>query len=165
MSASARLAAVAESPRAARRQGVILLPISETKGGENMSRENDGAPRRGILLQKWLLVRRAAADGTLGQAGLAVLIVLLDRFRAGDSDCWPSIDTIASDAGVARSTAIRAIGRLVQGAYLEITRGGGRGHSTHYRPRLETVASAPLIGGAEEGETVASAPLITRRKQ
>jgi hypothetical protein len=63
---------------------------------------------------------------------------------------WPSIPTIARDAGLSRSTVIRAIKLLVAtGELLVVKRGGGQTTSTRYRIPLDLLVGASVDNPVE----------------
>jgi hypothetical protein len=66
---------------------------------------------------------------TLGEK--AVVIYLTDMLMDHEL-CWPSLDTIAKETGLPRSTAIRTINSLVKSGVVIRDLGGGRGKSTKY---------------------------------
>jgi len=70
------------------------------------------------LLRKWLIVMAAIRDQRLHGSELRVLTAVLDRMNS-QWRCWPGYGRIASDTGLARRTATRAIDRLVNLGYLE----------------------------------------------
>jgi hypothetical protein len=84
------------------------------------------------LLSRWQCVRAASKDRLIAKADLASLIAVLDRVSHESGLAWPGFGTISKDARVARSTAIRAVGRLVERGYLQ-RESGGQGRSNRYR--------------------------------
>lgn len=92
------------------------------------------------LRSRWLLLGKACGDAELSHADTAVLWQLAER-AGTKGTCWPSLSTIASDAGCDRRTAVRSITRLESRGY--ITRlPGSRTESNRYR-----------IGGGESAPT------------
>lgn len=66
-----------------------------------------------------------------------------------DRIAWPSLRTIATKGGMARSTAQKAVAHLIETGILDvISAGGGRANSIHYRiaarmPRPRNVRFLP----------------------
>jgi biotin operon repressor len=85
----------------------------------------------------WLF-RALAHDGLLpSEKNVAAYLALRFNRKAGGV-AWPSLETIAHDVGVARSTAAKAIDRLKSLGFIEVKSGGGRrnpreGISNQYR--------------------------------
>lgn len=70
------------------------------------------------LLIKWQLLRQAAEDDRLtAPADFRVLIAILDRMNS-ELVAWPGFGKVATDVGIARSTVIESIKRLVNFGYL-----------------------------------------------
>jgi hypothetical protein len=86
------------------------------------------------LLAKWHLMLELGADTRLSRADLVIGLLLLDRHNAAKGYAWPSVDWLASEAQVDRSTATRSVGRLISLSYFTRTSGGGRGRANRYRP-------------------------------
>lgn len=59
---------------------------------------------------------------------------LLDHFNRRTGQCDPSLETLASLAGVNRRTVIRAVSRLVSVGFFRKVRHGGNFHRNHYEP-------------------------------
>jgi len=104
------------------------------------------------LLARWKLVLAASRDARLSRGDVAVLAAILDRMNdAGVA--WPGLGTVATDAGIARRTAVRSVTRLVDLGYLQRA-SGDRTTSNRYRmgtPRDEPV---PRDGLAPRDEPV-----------
>ena len=110
------------------------------------------------LLTSWKLLAAASRDRRLGGAGdLAVFIAIADRINA-EGIAWPSLNRIASDTGLDRSTVVRATRRLTVAGYL-LRRSGDRTSSNQYRlgalaectraskcPSASSGANAPVVG-------------------
>lgn len=100
----------------------------------------------------------------LGHAEMAVVGVLVAH--ANRQGCaWPSTETIAKEAGVARGNVTRAIARLIEAGLLErVKAGGGRGVVSVYRvvdvadEGKNRRAGASESGEAEAGNRRAGAP-------
>lgn len=81
------------------------------------------------------------------------LLVLADAADAETGECWPSYESIAGQAGVTRSTAIRNVRSLMDDGLVEVVdRGGFRTDpatgrqvfvSNVYRVRLEALRAMP----------------------
>jgi hypothetical protein len=84
-----------------------------------------------------------------------VLIALANHADVGGGSCYPSLDRIAHEARASRRHVIRAIQGLEEQGHIVVVRGGGRGHSNHYRLILsEQCPDVPV----SERETVTSEP-------
>ena len=73
---------------------------------------------------------------------------------------WPSVETIADEAGLTRSGAIRAIARCVNSGELEIehTKGGANNTNKYRISYAETVAPTPLLTVAPKLPPTVAAP-------
>ncbi len=60
----------------------------------------------------------SASSGELPHRARAVYMYLRDRAGKGP-DCWPAVNTIASDLQLSRSTVKRALNDLVKAGFLE----------------------------------------------
>jgi len=78
-----------------------------------------------------------------------VLVVHADR----DGIAWPSLETIATLAGIRRTVVIEAIKRLTRLGVITIKRGGGRGRSNTYQ----------LILNSPQAMTVSDDKTVIRR--
>ena len=83
------------------------------------------------LLVRWRLVVDALADQRLAKGDCAALAAILTRCN-DQGEAWPSLGTVAKDAGVSRPTAVRSIRRLVDLGYL-VRQSGTRTTSNRYR--------------------------------
>ena len=94
-------------------------------------------------------------DPKLHAIDLRVAWLLVFQYLNSKSmDAFPSADTLANDLSVSLSTVWRSIKRLTSpNGYFAITKHGGRGHSNHYRPNLETVSALTPF---KEEETVST---------
>ncbi len=93
----------------------------------------------------------------VGTTAAAVYMCLASRADR-DGRCWPSIDTIAQDAGITRRPAQMALAKLVDVGLVEITKGAtpkGASKANVYQlliPRLEGAAnSTGAATSADEG--------------
>ena len=84
---------------------------------------NGGPP--GSFADKFRLIYAAACDSRLSKGGVSVLAVLAWRFNANHGCCWPSMDSIASDAGVDKRTVQRNLDDLEDFGYLHVRRDKG----------------------------------------
>ena len=115
------------------------------------------------LLARWQLLLLAAFDWRLSRADVAALAAILDRIDTRTGEAWPGLSKIASDAQIARSSAIRGIVRLCGLGYLEREQGNhnrsnryrmGQPASSELRPsRKSAPGSEPATQGSSEPET------------
>src|SRR5436305_14972031 len=96
-----------------------------------------------MLAQRALLTTRKT---TLTE--LAFLLHLSINLSRDDDPCWLDAERAAWLLGVSERTVHTVIARLVRcGALVAVRRGGGRGHSTHYRVNLSALPErAPWPG-------------------
>lgn len=90
-----------------------------------------GAAVSGTLLTRWKLIGRAARDARLSRSDVAVLYAVADRIGETGT-AWPSVRTIADDAGADPRTVTRSINRLCGYGYL-FRQSGGFTTSNKYR--------------------------------
>jgi hypothetical protein len=86
------------------------------------------------LIAKWRFALDLSRDHQLSRADLALGLLLLEKYNDAKGFAWPSLDWLAAEAHVDRSTATRSINRLIVFGYFQRTSGGGRGRASHYRP-------------------------------
>ena len=91
------------------------------------------------LLSRWTLLCAATRDARLSRTDCATLGAILDRLD-NSGVCWPSLNKIAEDAQVSRSSAVRSLVSLTGHGYL-LRESGNRTMSNRYRmgtpPRRE----------------------------
>jgi len=76
------------------------------------------------------------------------ILVTLAHFANKDYECYPAIETLSKKCGVNRSTAMRAIKKLVDEKYLETFSRGGDGHGRQTNIyRFSKVAGCNLACG------------------
>jgi hypothetical protein len=97
------------------------------------------------LAAAWALVQRAAADRTIGQAGVSVLMSICSR--SDEQGVSIDRDILAAEANVSHTAVVEAAKRLERAGYVTISPGGGRGVYSHYRPRLDGVKPPGGIAG------------------
>lgn len=89
-------------------------------------------PNHTGLVQRWHLLGAACRDARLSRTDIAVLFVIVDRMDAKTGLSWPGLGTVAKDAGINRSSVVRAVRDLVRLGYL-VRDSGGPGRSNRYR--------------------------------
>lgn len=93
-------------------------------------------------LYKW---RAAIVSSDLPATCRHVALTLsLHMNEEGDS-CFPSVDTTAAETGLSRRAVQLNITRLVDGQWLKLHRGGGRGRSNRYVAVLPPASVAPVV--------------------
>lgn len=75
--------------------------------------------------------RWAIRDAPIDTTAKTVAWALATRMN-GAGECWPSKAQIAADTGLGKRTVDRAMRRLELAGFVEVRRGGGRGHSNRY---------------------------------
>jgi hypothetical protein len=88
------------------------------------------------LVAKWRFALDLSRDHRLSRADLVIGLLLLDKYNEAKGFAWPSLEWLAAEAHVDRSTATRSVGRLISLGYFQRTSGGGRGRASHYSPRF-----------------------------
>jgi AraC-like DNA-binding protein len=94
------------------------------------------------------------ASGVALGNGEKLVLFGLARFAGNDgSDCFPSLETIATVAGMDRRTVMRCLDSLVGSGRVSVEHGGGRGRANRYRLHLEqkTGAQRPPLKGVNGG--------------
>ena len=102
-----------------------------------------------------------------------VMVALANRANERNV-CWPSLDRIADESGMAKRTAQRTIDKLVERTLVsKLSKGNGRGNSTAYRLNLDLEQlPTELILGSEtwsechplEEETVSEMPPLSEER-
>ena len=102
-------------------------------------------------------VRDARHPLVRGQCKL-VLILLASRMNTLDDEAWPTIDTLAEDAGIGQTITKRAIAELVAAGVLvrRVTK-TKTGRRNHYR-----IAFNVLLGSTVDQSHVRPTPSVTR---
>jgi hypothetical protein len=94
------------------------------------------------------------AASTLKTGARCVYLAL--QVRTDDNGlCWPSIETVANDAGLSRSATQRNVARLITTGFIGVERGGGRGHTNLYRLTVEVVPNRRVGATVSDRERVA----------
>lgn len=97
----------------------------------------------------WL--RRALAHDKLLSSEKTVAAYLALSFnRKAGGVAWPSLETIARDVGVARSTAAKAIQRLKAYGFIEVESGGGRRSLTEGIPNEYRMLRSDAPDGSDD---------------
>lgn len=105
----------------------------------------------GRLLKKWQLVRAACGDKRLtAAADLRVLVAILDRMNRR-MEAWPGYGKIARDCGIDRSTARRAVDRLIECGYIEKVRGEARLTNFYRLGANPPIGESTYRGESEQG--------------
>ncbi len=111
------------------------------------------------------------ANAGLSHVERLMLLVLANRMSEAQGHCWPGMESIASQAGVSRSTALRAIQSLQDEGWIEVenrTAENGRKTTNLYRFTPQTFAyqnmNAPpdVAGGICQGVTLG---LLAQKRQ
>lgn len=119
-----------------------------------MTEENS----RSRLVRQWRALLAATRDPRLSRTDCAVMGAVLDRMDDTGAS-WPSYETIAADAGIARSSAAEGVRRCKVIGHLVVEE-GGRNRSNVYR--LGTPNSPdPERADSPESRTVDSPELRT----
>ena len=83
--------------------------------------------------QKWQFMRRLYLTSGLSATACRCGLMIIDRL--GDNeDVWPSLADFAEHLEVDRSSVSRAMKELEREALIQISRGGGSGRTSRYRP-------------------------------
>jgi len=81
--------------------------------------------------------------------------------------CWPSVETIATTAGIVPANVRRHVAALVAAGLIAVERGGGRRHTNLYRLTVEVVPNPRGTARVSDDETRAvprANPRATARK-
>ena len=92
------------------------------------------------LVARWRLLRAASVDSRLSRTDVAALGAILDRCN-DDGVAWPGFGTIVKDARIGRTSAVRAVNRLVEFGYLE-RKSGDRRKLNRYRMAIVGIAES-----------------------
>lgn len=76
--------------------------------------------------------------------GEKIVALALGDIANHDGFCWPSIDRLARQASVSRSTVIRSIAKLEGRGVLRVDRGDGRGNTSRYWFNLDKLERVSL---------------------
>jgi DNA-binding transcriptional MocR family regulator len=95
-----------------------------------------------MFCQRWLGM--VARDPALNSSAVRVAVLLWDRFNIERGGAWPSIDTMAEEIAMDRSTVIRALHQLEARGWITVER-GGRGKSNFYRPEFGNFAEGGAV--------------------
>jgi len=119
----------------------------------------DPRGRRTVLSaqMRWrIAVSESALDPTTKLVALA-----LDTWMDKNGRCWPSKETVRTRTGLGKRTIDRAIDRLKEAGYLDVTRSRGR-HANHYRARIpgESAAVEDRVNHVTS-DTVAETPTVS----
>jgi hypothetical protein len=99
------------------------------------------------LLTRWQIMLNASRDPDTTKSDIAVFGAILERINSKTGAAYPALATIAEDAGVNRSTAVRSINRLVEFDYLR-KKSGDRVRANTYKIGKGRCGAAPRCGDA-----------------
>jgi hypothetical protein len=105
-------------------------------------------PEAGGPLDKFRLLYSVATDERASRSHVAVLGVILWRFNKAHGCCWPSIESIAEDAGLDTRTVQRGLDSLENWNYLHTVR--QRGKLNRYVPHFQA-QRRPASNGTHAG--------------
>jgi biotin operon repressor len=112
-------------------------------------------PPKGFDAYREFWSRQVLADTGLSHRSKSVATALIWYLNRSTLNCWPSYDRLATDAGIHRSDAMKAVKELVNRGYLILqSKGGGRKRSNHYS-LAKTEAIRHRLGRETVAETVA----------
>jgi Helix-turn-helix domain len=86
--------------------------------------------------------------------GEKIIALALGDIANHDGFCWPSIDRLARQASVSRSTAVRSIAKLEARGLIRVERGDGRGNTSRYWFNLDKLERVSLRNGSLGGKGV-----------
>jgi DnaD/phage-associated family protein len=119
------------------------------KAPKNKSSRQTNNYRHNLSFGKWIMSIKhmSIVWDSSSHSGNALLVLLAIADHANDEGiCWPSISTIAKKARISERQTKRIIQDLADSGEIEIVkRGDGRGHSTIYKLKGDTVLS-PFSG-------------------
>jgi len=89
--------------------------------------------------------------------GMEKLVLLALANRADDrGDCWPSMSTIAKDAGICRATVIRMVGKIERRGLISLVRRTtAHGKSSHIYTLNKAIKKAPRPCNSQQHPDVA----------
>jgi hypothetical protein len=132
------------------------------RGGRDRHRRaaNRGPAMSADLIQRMDFYAEMVKASRFTSSALAVAFSLLYRhLNAQTGRCDPSVPTLAEETGLSDRSVKSAIDELRNSGWWRIERGGGRGHTNSYLPRLETVNDAsPFAAGKGEPTFTVSPP-------
>jgi DNA-binding transcriptional MocR family regulator len=107
--------------------------------------------------------REITASGLPKTARLVALV--LGTYMNAEGTCYPSVKTIAREAGIAESTARAALDELDRWGYIVRTRGGGRSNTTLYTAALrgETLRQSAAFPAAKPANQRRNSPASARK--
>ena len=81
--------------------------------------------------------KQLSLDRELSHAAVHVGIVISNHFNNATGETFVGLETIADEAGIARSTTCSAIKALVTRKHLTVAQGGGRSKTNSYKMALQ----------------------------
>ena len=96
------------------------------------------------LIQRFEFFGAMLKSNRFTRSALAVAFVLLYRhFNGRTGQCNPSTATLADETGVTPRAVKKAIIELTGSGWWNVVRGGGRGRTNTYMPRLDALKGEP----------------------
>ena len=114
---------------------------------------------RARLIGYWRMIGAASRDSDLSKADVAVLWSVLQRINRETLSTFPSLETIAADAGVSSRSAPRSINRLCERGYLTKEKRKGKGGDRSNVYRAGSIPDSPVTDESVSDKTVRDNPV------
>jgi hypothetical protein len=114
---------------------------------------------RARLMGYWRMIGAASRDSQLSKADVAVLWSVLQRINKETLSTFPSLETIAADAGVSRRSAPRSINRLCERGYLTKEKRKGKGGDRSNVYRAGSIPDSPVTDESVSDNPVTDRPV------
>ncbi len=99
-----------------------------------------------LAAAKFAFIEAIACDPSLSALDLRVNTLLISRYLNSErGDAWPSPARLAEELGASESGVKKSLARLSARWWKQTIKGGGKGHTSHYQPRWETVPATVQI--------------------
>ena len=96
--------------------------------------------RTSLAAAKFAFIEAIACDPSVSALDLRVNTLLISRYLNSErGDAWPSPARLAEELGASESGVKKSFARLSDRWWKQTIKGGGKGHTSHYQPRWETV--------------------------
>jgi hypothetical protein len=96
--------------------------------------------------------------------GLILVLLALADWANDEGFCWPSMDLLAEKSRQSRRNISYVLKRLEDDEVIDLQRGNGRGHATHYRINIERMQRMQPLQSLKDAKDATTATFTTPQR-